>query len=62
MSISLLACEMSAIVQKFEYSLALSFFGIEMKTDIFQFNSHCLVFQICCHIECSTFIESSFRI
>ena len=29
---TLLACEMSAIVWQFEHSLALSFFGIEMKT------------------------------
>ena len=31
----LLACEMSAIVQYFEHSLALPFFGIGMKTDLF---------------------------
>ena len=29
-----LACEMSAIVWYFEHSLALSFFGIGMKTDL----------------------------
>ena len=33
-----------------------------MKTDLFQSCGHCWVFQICWHIECSTFIESSFRI
>ena len=33
-----------------------------MKTDLFQFCGHCWVFQICWHIECSTFITSSFRI
>ena len=33
---SVLACEMSAIVQYFEHSLALSFFGVGMKTDLFQ--------------------------
>ena len=33
MSITLLACEMSAIVQQFEHSLALPFFGIGIKTD-----------------------------
>ena len=33
-----------------------------MKTDIFQFFGHCWVFQICWHIEFSTFIVSSFRI
>ena len=31
LSITLLACEMSAIVLQFEYSLALPFFGIGMK-------------------------------
>ena len=62
LSITLLACEMSAIVWKFEHSLALSFFGIGMKTDLFQSCGHCWVFQICWHIECSTFTASSFRI
>ena len=33
-----------------------------MKTDIFQSWGHCWVFQICWHIECSTFTASSFRI
>ena len=33
-----------------------------MKIDLFQSCSHCWVFQICCHIECSTFTASSFRI
>ena len=33
-----------------------------MKTDIFQSSGHCWVFQICWHIECSTFTASSFRI
>ena len=33
-----------------------------MKTDLFQFCGHCWVFQICWHIECSTFTKSSFRI
>ena len=36
MSITLLACEMSAVVRSFEHSLALPFFGIGMKTDLFQ--------------------------
>ena len=31
----LLACEMSAIVWQFEHSLALPFFGIGMKADLF---------------------------
>ena len=62
LSITLLVCEMSATVQQFEHPLALPFFGIGIKTDIFQSCSHCWVFQICWHIECSTFTESSFRI
>ena len=45
LSITLLACEMSAIVQRFEHSLALPFFGIGMKTDLFQSCGHCWVFQ-----------------
>ena len=58
----LLACEMNAILQRFEHSLALPFFGIRMKTDLFQSCGHCLVFQICWHIEGSTFTASSFTI
>ena len=33
-----------------------------MKTDLFQSHGHCWVFQICCHIECSTCTAPSFRI
>ena len=33
-----------------------------MKTDLFQSCGHCWVFQICWHIECSTFTALSFRI
>ena len=33
-----------------------------MKTDLFQSCGHCWVFQICWHIECSTFTASSCRI
>ena len=36
LSITLLACEMSAIVQQFEHSFALPFFGIGRETDLFQ--------------------------
>ena len=38
------------------------FFGIGMKTDLFQSCGHWWVFQIFWHIECSTFTASSFRI
>ena len=53
---------MNAIVLQFEHSLALPFFGIVMKTDLFQSCGHCWVFQICWHVECSTFTASSLRI
>ena len=62
LSITFLACEMSSTVWEFEHSMALPFFGIGMKTDLFQSCGHCWVFQICWHIECSTFTGSSFRI
>ena len=44
-----------------------AFFGIVFlwnwnETDLFQSCGHCWVFQICWHIECSTFTASSFRI
>ena len=42
--------------------LALPFYGIEMKTDLFHSCGHCWVFQICWHIEYSTFAASSFRV
>ena len=61
LSITLLVCEMSAVVWLFEPSSALSFFGIGMKTDLLQSCGHCWVFQICWHIECSTLTASSFR-
>ena len=62
LTITWLACEMSAIVRWFEHSLALLFFGIGMKTDLFQSCGHCWVFQICWHIEYNTLTTSSFRI
>ena len=37
----LLMCEMSAIVREFERSLTLPFFGIGVKTDLFQSCGHC---------------------
>ena len=39
-----------------------AFFGIGMKTELFQSCGHCWVFQICWHIECSTLTASYFRI
>ena len=42
--------------------LVLPFFGIGMKTDLFQSCGHCWVFQICCHIDYSTLTASSFGI
>ena len=62
LSITLLVCEMSTIVWYFEYSLALPFFGIGMKTDLFQSCGQCWVFPICWHIVCSSFTALYFRI
>ena len=62
LSITLLACEMSAIEWESGHFLALPFFGVQMKTDLFQSCGHCWVFQICWHIECSTYTASPFRI
>ena len=44
------------------WTLVLPFSGIRMKTDLFHSCGHCWVFQICWHIECSTYTASSFRI
>jgi len=44
LTITLLACEISATVQLFEHSLSLPFFGIRMKPDLFQSCGHCWVF------------------
>ena len=46
----------------FEHCLALPFFRIGTKTDLFQCHGHCWVFQMCWHIECHTFTAWSFRI
>ena len=62
LNVTSLVCEMSAIVQSFEHSLALPFFETGMKTDIFQSCGHCWLFQICWHVECSIFTASIFRI
>ena len=62
LSINLLECEMSATVWQLECSLALPFFGVGLKTNLFQSCGHCWVFQICCDIECSAFRASSFKI
>ena len=44
LSIILLACKTSGVVQLFEHSLALPFFGVGMKTGLFQSCGHCWVF------------------
>ena len=61
LSITLLACEVNAIVWKFDHSLSLSF-EVGIKTDLFQSCDHCWVFQICWHVECSISTASSIRI
>ena len=45
-----------------EHSLTFPFFGIGVKTDLFQSCCHCLIFQICCSIEGSTLTVLSFMI
>ena len=62
LSITLLACKISTMVRSFEHSLALPFFEVGIKTDIFHSCGHCWVFQICWFTECSTLTASSFRI
>ena len=62
LSITLLACEMSATVKYFEHYLSLPFFGIEMKTDLFQSCCYCWVLHICWHIDYRSLTASSFRI
>ena len=42
--------------------MTLPFFGIGMKTDLFQSCGYRWVFQMCWHIECSPFTASCFRI
>ena len=61
LSITLLACEMSTIAQQFEYFLALPFFGIGMKTDLFQ-PVDIDEFSKLADMECSTLAAASFRI
>ena len=52
-STTLLACEMSATtLLQFDHSLALPFFEISIKIDIFQSWSQGWIFQMCWHIEC----------
>ena len=62
LKIALLAGRMSTIMGYFKHSLALPFFGIWMKADLFQSCGHCWVFQICWHIECSALTSLTFRI
>ena len=47
LSITLLVYKMSATIQQFPHSLVLPFFGIGIKTDLFQSCGHCWVFQFC---------------
>ena len=61
LSITLLACEMNAICSSMNVLWHCLSLGLEWKTDLFQSCDHCWVFQICWHIECSTFM-ASFRI
>ena len=62
LSITLLVCEVSGIVQYFEHSWSLPFLGIRMETDLFQSFGHCWVFKIFWLIGCSIFTASYFMI
>ena len=53
---------LASMWNKHNCTVVWTFFGIGMKTDLFQSCGHYWVFQICWHIECSTFTASSFRI
>ena len=48
-----------AVVWEF---FGIAFFGMGMKTDLFQSSGHCWAFHIWWYIECSSFIALSFRI
>ena len=58
---TLLACEMSAIVWWLAHSLVVPFLGIGMRIDLFQYCGHCCIFQICWHNKCRTLVAPSFR-
>jgi len=62
LSITLLACEMSVLCSHLNRLWHCLFWGIGVKTYLFQSCVHCWVFQICWHIVCSTFTASSFQI
>ena len=53
---------MSTVILWFEHSLVVPLLGVGMRIGLFQSCGHCWLFQICWHIECSTFTPSSFRI
>ena len=57
----------ASMCNKCNFVVVWTFFSIAIlwewnETDLFQSCVHCWVFQICWHIECSTFTASSFRI
>ena len=43
-------------------SLSILWHCLSLRLPLFQSCGHCWIFQICCHIECSSFTASSFRI
>ena len=62
LSITLLACEVSAFVVSLRILWDCLSLGIGMKTDLFKSCGHSWFFQMCWRIECSNFIAPSFRI
>ena len=52
----------ASMCNEYNFMVVWTFFGVGMRTDLFQSCGHCWVFQICWHIECSTLTASCFRI
>ena len=61
LSITMLVCEVSAVLRQLEHSSAFPFFGTEMKTDL-SIHVTTAEFPRCWHIVCNTFTASSFSI
>ena len=62
LSVALLGVRWVQLCDSLSILLALPFFVIGIKTVLFQSCVNCWAFQICWHIECSTFTASSLKI
>ena len=61
-SLETFECHLGSMWNECNCAVVWTFFGIGMKTELFQAYGHCWVFHICWHIECSTLAAASFRI